>query len=146
MRSKLPEGMRMYTGDDFHYPELIQGDQSGHSDALLGIFDAIAPAAALALRALDAGDLQKYEELLTPTVALSRHIFQKPTFHYKTGLVFLAYLNGHQKHFRMVHGLESARSIVHLAEIFVLADKARLLSDPELAAARMGAILALAGA
>jgi uncharacterized protein DUF993 len=95
---------------------------------------------------LDAGDLQKYEELLTPTVALSRHIFQKPTFHYKTGLVFLAYLNGHQKHFRMVHGLESARSIVHLAEIFVLADKARLLSEPELAAARMGAILALAGA
>jgi Protein of unknown function (DUF993) len=146
MRSKLPEGVRMYTGDDFHYPELIQGDQSGHSDALLGIFDAIAPAAALALRALDVGDLQKYEELLTPTVALSRHIFQKPTFYYKTGLVFLAYLNGHQKHFRMVHGLESARSIVHLAEIFVLADKARLLSDPELAAARMGAILALAGA
>jgi hypothetical protein len=146
MRSKLPEGVRMYTGDDFHYPELIQGDQSVHSDALLGIFDAIAPAAALAFRALDAGDLQKYEELLTPTVALSRHIFQKPTFYYKTGLVFLAYLNGHQKHFRMVHGLESARSIVHLAEIFVLADKARLLSDPELAAARMGAILALAGA
>jgi hypothetical protein len=146
MRRKLPEGVRLYTGDDLHYPELVRGDASGHSDALLGIFDGIAPAAALALRALDAGDLTKYDELLAPTVALSRHIFQKPTFYYKTGLVFLAYLNGYQKHFRMLHGLESARSIVHLAELFVLADRARLLSDPPLAVARMQAVLALAGA
>lgn len=145
MRHLLPEGVRMYTGDDFHYPELIQGDDTGHSDALLGIFDGIAPAAALALRALDAGDSRKYQELLAPTVPLSRHIFQKPTFYYKTGLVFLAYLNGHQNHFRMVHGLESARSIVHLAEIFVLADRARLLSNPELALARMRNVLAIAG-
>lgn len=145
MRSLLPESIRMYTGDDFHYPELIQGDDMGHSDALLGIFDGIAPAAALALRALDAGDSRKYQELLAPTVPLSRQIFQKPTFYYKTGLVFLAYLNGHQNHFRMVHGLESARSIVHLAEIFVHADRARLLSNPELAVARMRSVLALAG-
>jgi hypothetical protein len=146
MRRMLPDGVRMYTGDDFHYPELIRGDDSGHSDALLGIFDAIAPAAAPALRALDAGDTAKYETLLGPTVALSRHIFQKPTFYYKTGIVFLAYLNGDQKHFRMLHGLESARSIVHLAELFVLADRARLLSDPELAVARMRNVLTLAGA
>lgn len=145
MRRLLPEEVRMYTGDDFHYPELIQGDGLGHSDALLGIFDGIAPAAALALRALDAGDSRKYQELLAPTVPLSRHIFQKPTFYYKTGLVFLAYLNGHQNHFRMVHGLESARSIVHLAELFVHADRARLLSNPELAVARMRNVLALAG-
>lgn len=145
MRRLLPKGARMYTGDDFHYPELIQGDDTGHSDALLGIFDGIAPAAALALRALDAGDSNKYQELLGPTVPLSRHIFQKPTLYYKTGLVFLAYLNGHQNHFRMVRGLESARSIVHLAELFVHADQARLLSNPELAVERMHKVLALAG-
>jgi Protein of unknown function (DUF993) len=145
MRRLLPEGVRMYTGDDLHYPELIQGDDMGHSDALLGIFDGIAPAAALAMRALDAGDSRKYQELLAPTVPLSRHIFQVPTFCYKTGLVFLAYLNGHQNHFRMVHGMESARSIVHLAEIFVHADRARLLRNPELAVARMRSVLALAG-
>jgi hypothetical protein len=145
MRRMLPEGVRMYTGDDFNYPELIRGDESGHSDALLGIFDAIAPAAALALRALDRGDIQKYEELFEPTVSLSRHIFQSPTFYYKTGVVFLAYLNGHQKHFRMLHGLESTRSITHLAEVFVLADRARLLSDPELAVNRMRSVLSLAG-
>jgi Protein of unknown function (DUF993) len=146
MRRLLPAGVRMYTGDEFHYPQLIRGDEAGHSDALLGIFDAIAPAAALALRALDANDFTKYEELLAPTVALSRHIFERPTFYYKTGVVFLAYLNGRQKHFRMLHGLESARSVVHLAELFVLADRARLLSDPELAVARMRSVLALAGA
>ncbi len=146
MRGMLPAGVRMYTGDDFHYPELIRGDESGHSDALLGIFDAIAPAAALALRALDAGDVQRYEDLLGPTVPLSRHVFQTPTFYYKTGVVFLAYLNGHQNHFRMLHGLESARSIVHLAKLFVLADRARLLSDPELAVSRMRSVLTLAGA
>jgi hypothetical protein len=145
MRRLLPAGVRMYSGDDFNYPELIRGDSEGHSDALLGIFDGIAPAAALALRALDAGELHSYEELLEPTVPLSRHIFQAPTFHYKTGLVFLAYLNGHQKHFRMVQGQECARSIVHLAELFVYADRARLLADPDLAAARMEPVLTLAG-
>jgi hypothetical protein len=145
MRRLLPEGVRMYTGDDFNYPELIRGDAEGHSDALLGIFDGIAPAAALALRALDAGDLQWYEELMGPTVALSRHIFQAPTYNYKTGLVFLAYLNGHQRHFRMLNGAESARSVVHLAELFVLADQARLLVDPELAVTRMRLVLELAG-
>jgi Protein of unknown function (DUF993) len=145
MRRQLPEGVRMYTGDDFDYAELIRGDQQGHSDALLGIFDGIAPAAALALRALDAGDLVKYEELLAPTVPLSRHIFQAPTYFYKTGLVFLAYLNGHQRHFHMLGGQQSARSVVHLAELFVLADRARLLADPELAVRRMRLVLDLAG-
>jgi hypothetical protein len=145
MRRRLPDGVRMYTGDDFNYPELIQGDDAGYSDALLGIFDCIAPAAALALRALDAGDLASYEALLKPTLPLSRHIFQRPTFYYKTGVVFLAYLNGHQRHFRMLGGQESARSASHLGELFVLADQARLLRDPELAASRMRAILNLAG-
>jgi hypothetical protein len=145
MRRQLPAGVRMYTGDDFDYAELIRGDEAGHSDALLGIFDGIAPAASLALRALDAGDIAKYEELLAPTVPLSRHIFQAPTYFYKTGLVFLAYLNGHQNHFTMLGGQQSARSIVHLAELFVLADKARLLADPDLAVHRMKLMLQLAG-
>lgn len=145
MRRKLPPGVRMYTGDDFDYAELIRGDDKGYSDALLGIFDGISPAAALALRALDAGDISRYEELLAPTVPLSRHIFQAPTYFYKTGLVFLAYLNGHQRHFHMLGGQESARSVQHLAELFVLADKARLLADPELAVRRMRLILELAG-
>ena len=101
----------MYTGDDFDYPALIRGDARGHSDALLGIFDAIAPAAAAALAALDDGDLDRYEEILAPTVTLSRHVFQAPTYRYKTGVVFLAYLNGHQRHFRMVGGQEGARSV-----------------------------------
>ncbi|HEV2653340.1 MAG TPA: DUF993 family protein, partial [Ktedonobacteraceae bacterium] len=145
MRRRLPEGVRMYTGDDFHYPELIRGDEQGYSHALLGIFDAIAPAAAVALQCLDAGDIQRYEAILAPTVPLSRHIFQAPTYSYKTGIVFLAYLNGHQSHFRMLAGMESARSIVHLAEIFVLADQAGLLLDPELATERMRKVLAVAG-
>lgn len=145
MRRQLPHGVRMYTGDDFDYAELIRGDEVGHSDALLGIFDGIAPAAALALRALDAGDLVQYEELLAPTVPLSRHIFQAPTYFYKTGLVFLAYLNGRQRHFVMLGSQQSARSITHLAELFVLADKARLLVDPDLACHRMRLVLELAG-
>ena len=145
MRQKLPAGVRMYTGDDFNYPELILGDEAGHSDALLGIFDAIAPAAALAFRALDAADLNCYHALLNPTLPLSRHIFQAPTYYYKTGVVFLAYLNGHQTHFRMLGGQESARSAVHLAELFTLADQARLLVDPELAAHRMKLVMELAG-
>ena len=145
MRRMLPKGVRMYTGDDFDYAELIRGDELGHSDALLGIFDGIAPAAALAFRALDAGDLATFGDILAPTVPLSRHIFQSPTYFYKTGLVFLAYLNGHQKHFRMLGGQESARSIAHLSQLFVLADKARLLVDSDLAVHRMRLVLELSG-
>lgn len=145
MRRRLPEGVRMYTGDDFDYAELIRGDELGHSDALLGIFDGIAPAAALALRALDAGEEDSFERILAPTVPLSRHIFQAPTYFYKTGLIFLAYLNGYQRHFHMLGGQESARSIVHLAKLFVLADRARLLVDRDLALHRMRLLLELAG-
>jgi dihydrodipicolinate synthase/N-acetylneuraminate lyase len=142
MRRRLPSGIRMYTGDDFHYPELIRGDGSRFSHALLGILDAIAPAASRALLALDAGDLKAYDELMSSTLPLSRHIFQAPTYHYKAGLVFLAWLNGHQSHFQMLGGLERSRSVEHLSELFVLADRARLLSDPELAVARMESFLA----
>ncbi len=145
MRRRLPPGVKMYTGDDFNYPELILGDRQGHSHALLGIFDGIAPAASAALQALDQGDVERYRAIMAPTVPLSRHIFAAPTYHYKTGIVFLAYLNGHQSHFRMVGGQESARSVTHLAELFVLADRAGLLRDPDLAARRMRYVLALAG-
>jgi len=145
LRRRLPPNVKMYTGDDFNYPELIQGDQLGYSHALLGILDAIAPVAAAALQALDAGDLARYNALLAPTLPLSRHIFQAPTFYYKTGVVFLAYLNGHQDHFRMIGGQESARSIIHLAELFRLADRAGVLRDPQQAAARFRPLLALAG-
>lgn len=145
MRRLLPDGVRMYTGDDFHYPEMLQGDEHGYSHALLGIFDAIAPAAAAALQALDIRDLERYEAIFAPTVLLSRHIFQAPTAYYKTGIVFMAYLNGHQSHFRLVGGLESARSLLHLVELFVLADRAGLLCDPELAVTRMRQVLAVTG-
>ncbi len=145
MRRRLPPDVKMYTGDDFNYPELILGDDQGYSHALLGIFDAIAPAASAALQALDAQDRDRYKAILAPTVPLSRHIFRAPTFYYKTGVVFLAYLNDHQSHFRMVGGQESARSVVHLAELFVLANRAGLLRDPQLAAARFRPLLALAG-
>ena len=145
MRRELPAGVRMYTGDDFNYDRLIPGDDKGYSDALLGIFDAIAPAASMALAALDAEDLPRYQELLSPTVPLSRHIFASPTQHYKAGVVFLAFLNGFQSHFRMVRGLESARSVAHLCELLVLADKARVLRDPHLAMTRMRSFLMLAG-
>ncbi len=145
MRRQLPSGVRMYTGDDFNYDRLILGDGHGHSDALLGIFDAIAPVASLALSALDAGDIPRYQQLLAPTVSLSRHIFASPTQHYKAGVVFLAFLNGFQTHFRMVRGLESARSTAHLCELFVLADEARVLRDPELAVQRMRSFLLLSG-
>jgi hypothetical protein len=144
MRSRLPLGVRMYTGDDFHYDELILGDANGHSDALLGIFDAIAPIASAALHALDTDNVQQYESLMRKTVTLSRHIFQPPTRFYKTGLVFLAYLNGHQNHFRMPGGLESARSVLHLTELFRLADRAGLLFTTE-AVTRMRQLLVLAG-
>ena len=145
LRARLPEGVRTYTGDDFNYDRLILGDGQRHSDALLGIFDAIAPAAAAALAALDRGDVTGYHRALAPTVALSRHIFQPPTHAYKTGIVFLAYVNGHQEQFRMLGGAETSRSILHLAELFRLADCAGLLRDPERAAERMGRVLALAG-
>lgn len=145
LRRRLPEGLRLYTGDDFDYPETILGDAEGHSHAFLGAFDVIAPAASTAIQALDAGDARRFEDILEPTVPLSRHVFSEPTFYYKTGVVFMAYLNGHQDHFRMVNGLESARSVVHLAHQFQLADEAGLLEDPEMAAERLRRLLALAG-
>ncbi|MFI1583521.1 dihydrodipicolinate synthase family protein [Embleya sp. NPDC020630] len=145
LRAQLPAGVRLYTGDDFHYPELIRGDGRHFSHALLGIFDAIAPVAAGALRALDAGDTDRYESLMAPTVPLSRHLFAAPTYHYKTGIVFLAWLTGRQSAFTMVAGAQSARSVPHLAEAFRLADAAGLFPDPELAASRMRALLTVAG-
>jgi hypothetical protein len=145
MRRRFPAPVRMYTGDDFDYPTTIGGDAQGYSDALLGIFDVIAPAASAALHALDRDDHAECSRVLAPTLALSRHVFGAPTRFYKTGVVFAAYLNGHQSHFRMVGGLESARSIPHLAEQFVLMDKAGLLRDPDHAAERMRRVLAVAG-
>jgi hypothetical protein len=151
MRRRLPPGVRMYTGDDFNYAELIAGDgfgaekTHGQSDALLGIFDAIAPAASAALGELAQGNLQKFHDILGPTVPLSRHIFAAPTRFYKTGVVFMAWLNGHQSHFTMVGGQQSTRSLQHFAELFRLADAANLLEQPELAVRRMGTLLALHG-
>jgi len=156
MRRRLPKGgvggpsdpqraVRMYTGDDFNFAELIEGDAQGYSDALLGIFDAIAPAASGALSALAANDRAAYHEILAPTVPLSRHIFRAPTRFYKTGVVFLAWLNGHQDHFVLVGGQESARNLLHLAELFRLADQAGLLADPALACRRMRQFLATRG-
>ena len=145
MRRRLPQGVRMFTGDDFNYAELIAGDAQTYSDALLGIFDAIAPAAAAALGALTRGEVKTFHDILRPTVPLSRHIFKAPTRFYKTGVVFMAYLNGHQDHFTLVGGQESARSTVHLADIFRLADQAGLLRDPDLAVARMRTVLAARG-
>ena len=145
LRQRLPKGVRMYTGDDFNFAALIGGDGGGHSDALLGIFDAIAPAASAALTALSAGDRAQFEAILAPTIPLSRHIFAAPTRYYKTGVVFMAWLNGHQSHFSMVGGQQSARSVVHLAQVFRLADAAGLLRDPDLATARMRSFLAVNG-
>ena len=145
MRRRLPDGVKMYTGDDFNYAELIAGDEEGYSDALLGIFDAIAPAASAGLAKLADGDLQGFHGILEPTVPLSRHIFKAPTRFYKTGVVFLAWLNGLQDHFIMVGGQESARSLMHLVELFKLADKARVLHDPDKAASRMSSLLAMHG-
>jgi len=145
MRRRLPEGVRMYTGDDFNYAELIAGDEQGHSDALLGIFDGIAPVASAALAALGDGDEGRFHALLAPTVPLSRHIFAAPTRFYKTGIVFLAYLNGLQDHFTMVGGQQSTRSLQHLAELFRLADAGGVFADPDLAAARMREVLAVHG-
>jgi hypothetical protein len=151
MRRRLPPGVRMYTGDDFNYAELIAGDghgsevTHGQSDALLGIFDAIAPAASAALGELAQGNLKKFHDILGPTVPLSRHIFAAPTRFYKTGVVFMAWLNGHQSHFTMVGGQQSTRSLVHFAELFRLADAANLLEQRDLAVRRMNTLLALHG-
>src|SRR3954447_23577352 len=145
MRRRLDKTVRMYTGDDFNYAELIAGDDQGFSHALLGIFDAIAPAASYALSRLAAGDGKGLHDVLGPTVPLSRHIFKAPTRFYKTGIVFMAWLNGHHDHFAMVGGQESTRSTLHLAELFRLADQAGLLSDPELATRRMTTFLATRG-
>ena len=145
MRRRLPAGVRMYTGDDFNFAELVGGDEQGHSDALLGIFDAIAPAASAALAALAAGDRARFDAILAPTVPLSRRIFEAPTRFYKTGIVFMAWLHVHQPHFKMVGGQQSARSLVHLADVFRLADAAGLLADPDRAAARMRVLTALHG-
>jgi hypothetical protein len=145
MRRRLPDGVRMYTGDDFNFAELIAGDEHGYSDALLGIFDVIAPAASAALAELANGNRDRYDEILAPTVPLSRHIFKAPTQFYKTGVVFMAYLNGLQEHFTLVGGQQGARSLLHLCELFRLADRARLLADPVLAVARMAKVLAIHG-
>ena len=145
MRRRLPKDVRMYTGDDFNYAELIDGDGEGYSDALLGIFDAIAPAASAALDRLARQDNAGFHAILAPTVPLSRHVFKAPTRFYKTGVVFLAYLNGHQDHFTMIGGQQSARSAVHLAELFRLADQAGLLSDPSRAVDRMQKVMATHG-
>ncbi len=143
LRRRLPAGVKMYTGDDFHYAELMAGDSNGYSHGLLGIFDAIAPVAAVALDALAAGDSQRYHDVLEPTVALSREIFRAPTRHYKAGVVLLAWLNGHQSHFSMAAGLQSARGALHYARVFELADACGALADPTLAAQRMGQLMAV---
>jgi hypothetical protein len=145
MRRRLPRGVRMYTGDDFNFAELIEGDAQGYSDALLGIFDSIAPAASQALTFLSQNNRSGYHEALAPTVPLSRHIFKAPTRFYKTGVVFMAWLNGHQEHLVMVGGQQSARNLQHFAEIFRLADAAGLLSDPERACRRMRQLMAVNG-
>jgi hypothetical protein len=145
MRRRLPTHVKMYTGDDFNYAELIEGDASGYSHALLGIFDAIAPAASSALAALAGGDAATFRRILEPTVPLSRHIFAAPTRFYKTGVVFLAWLNGHQDHFVMVGGQQSARSGVHFSELFRLADAAGLFDDPDAAASRMRHFMSVQG-
>lgn len=144
LRNLLPPGVRVYTGDDFHYPELIKGDRHGHSDALLGVFAAIAPSASAALQSLDRGDGAGFDELAR-TVPLARHLFCAPTYRYKVGIAFLAWLSGHQRGFTMVGGLQSARSAVHLAQAYRMADELGMFPDPEFAAARMRAFLAVAG-
>ncbi|MFB8755011.1 dihydrodipicolinate synthase family protein [Streptomyces nigra] len=145
LRRRLPKGVRCYTGDDFHYPELIAGDGHGFSHALLGVFDPLGPLAAQAVRVLDTGDRDGFRAILDPTVELARHLFQAPTRYYKTGVVFLAWLAGHQSHFTMVGGLQSARSLPHLARAYELADRLGLFPDPKRAEDRMRTLLALYG-
>ena len=145
MRRRLPETVKMYTGDDFNYPELIAGDEVGFSHALLGIFDPLAAAAAHAVNQLSKGDEAGFKATLDPTVPLARHIFRAPTQYYKTGVVFLAWLNGFQDHFVMLNGAQAARSLPHLCQIFIMADTAGLLRKPDLAVARMTSLLTLYG-
>ncbi|WP_269939325.1 dihydrodipicolinate synthase family protein [Arthrobacter sp. HY1533] len=145
LRASLPEGVRLYTGDDFNYPELIDGDGTHHSDALLGIFAAIAPAASTALQAYDAGQPAKARAILDSTRDLGLHIFEAPTYYYKTGIAFLAWLNGHQAGFQMIGGLQAGRDLNHLVKLFRLANTAGLLLNPELAATRMAGFLNTAG-
>lgn len=145
LRARLPEGVRMFTGDDFNYVELIEDDGSGHSDALLGAFAALAPAASVAIQALDRGDSAQYRSILEPTQQLSRQVFAAPTFYYKTGVAFLSWLNGHQQSFSMVGGLHSARSLPHLSEIVRLAGECGALERPDLAAERWTSLLRLNG-
>ncbi|MET4657228.1 hypothetical protein ABID80_000920 [Streptomyces sp. PvP037] len=145
LRRRLPQGVRCYTGDDFNYPELIAGDEQGFSHALLGIFDPLGPLAAEAVRVLDTGNTEGFRALLDPTVELSRHLFQAPTRFYKTGVVLLAWLAGHQSHFTMVGGLQSARSLPHLSRAYELADGLGLFPDPKLAEERMRTLLHLYG-
>lgn len=145
LRRALPAGVRVYTGDDFSYPDLVRGDEQGASDALLGAFAAVAPAASTALQALDRDDLGGYDAAMAAGLPLSRHVFAAPTRFYKTGIAFVAWLSGHQDGFSMVAGLQSGRGVGHLVEVFRLADRAGLLPDPELAARRMSAFLSVAG-
>ncbi len=145
LRAALPAKVRLYTGDDFHYPELIRGDGQQHSDALLGAFAAVTPAASAALAALDEGDLATYDAEMAWTLPVSRHVFEAPTWHYKTGIAFMSWLSGHQPGFTMIGGMQSARSVVHLGRLFMVANEARLLPDPELAARRLRLWLEAAG-
>jgi hypothetical protein len=145
LRRRLPKGVEMYTGDDFNYPELILGDEQGYSHALLGIFDAVAPVASAALHALNQGEIQRYQQLLGNTLELSRCIFEAPTRFYKTGVVFLAWLNGHQTHFTMLGGQQAMRSLPHLCQVFRLADQAGVLQNPALAEQRMRQLLQVYG-
>lgn len=145
LRKRLPDGVLCFTGDDFNYTDLIEGDGTRHSHALLGIFDAIAPSASKALSALAKSDRATYHDTIEPTVALSRKIFEAPTQYYKSGVVFLAWLNGHQNHFTMAGGMQSARSSIHYCEIFRLADEANVFDQPDLAVSRMRALLSVAG-
>jgi uncharacterized protein DUF993 len=145
LRNRLPEGVLCFTGDDFNYAELIEGDGRRHSHALLGIFDAVAPAASQALAALAVDDVTTFRSTIAPTVPLSRRIFEAPTQYYKAGVVLLAWLNGHQDHFSMLGGMQSARGMLHYSEVFRLADKANVLDRPELAVARMRSLLAVYG-
>ncbi|MET0600231.1 MAG: dihydrodipicolinate synthase family protein [Mesorhizobium sp.] len=145
LRNRLPEGVLCFTGDDFNYAELIEGDGRRHSHALLGIFDAVAPAASQALAALAVDDVATFRSTIAPTVPLSRRIFEAPTQYYKAGVVLLAWLNGHQDHFSMLGGMQSARGMLHYSEVFRLADKANVLDRPELAVARMRSLLAVYG-
>ena len=145
MRRRLPGGVKMYTGDDFNYPELIAGDAQGYSHALLGIFDPLAHAAAHAIHQLGVGDTVGFRATLDPTVPLARHIFRAPTQYYKTGVVFLAWLNGFQDHFVMLGGAQALRPLPYFTDCFRMADQAGLLIDPDLAVRRMKHLLAVYG-